>query len=75
MVISVKGSEKSDSNDDILDSRVVKKSYLKHHDDIQRMKPVKIEQLEGFRLDLMYRFIFYGVGTEDAKHLLDFHKE
>ena len=46
MVISVKGSEISEkSNDDLLESRVVKKSYLKHHSDMLRIKPVKIEQL------------------------------
>jgi len=45
MVLSVKGSESDNSNEDIVDSRVVKKSYLKHHNDIQRIKPVKIEQL------------------------------
>lgn len=46
MVISVKGSEASDhSNEDLVDTRVIKKSYLKHHNDMVRMKPVKIEQL------------------------------
>lgn len=42
---------------------------------MQRVKPIKIEQLESFRLDLMYRFIYYGIGTDEAKGLLDYRKE
>jgi hypothetical protein len=70
MAVSIKSSSK-ESEEGIVESRIVKKSYLKHHDDCIRMKHVKISQLETFRLDLMYRFIFHGIGTDEAKDLMN----
>ena len=64
IVISIKGSPRSSQNEEtILESRVVKKSHLKHNPDSVRMKHIKISQLETFRLELMYRFIYYRVRT------------
>lgn len=56
----------------MIQARLIKRSNLKHSPDSIKMKHVKIGQLQSFRLELVYRFIYYGLSVDAAKDYLSF---
>lgn len=57
------------------ESRMPKKSHLKHSEGAIKVRSVKPSQIEGFKKELVYRFMFERLEIDEAKEFLSLSKE
>jgi hypothetical protein len=67
---SVRGSiplRESMLDEGMTESRMPKKSHLKHSEEAVKVRSIKPSQIEGFRSELIYRFMFYKLTIDEVK--------
>jgi hypothetical protein len=57
------------------DTRVAKKSYLKHSEGAVKVRPVKPSQIDSLKKELIYRFMFYGLTIDEVRELLNLNED
>lgn len=57
--------------EEVTESRVPKKSYLKHSEGAVKVRAVKPSQIDSLKKELIYRFMFYGLSIDEVRELLN----
>lgn len=58
-----------------VETRVAKKSNLKHSEEAVKVRPVKPSQIDSLKKELVLRFMFYGLPIDEVKELLSLSEE
>lgn len=61
--------------DEVPETRVPKKSNLKHSEGAVKVRPVKPSQIDSLKKELVYRFMFYGKTIDEVKELFNLNED